>query len=137
MPRSSISRSASEPVRSALTVRAGALITSASGVSGPAPSATTRVRMSWSVTIPRSSPSSTTTHVAPAATMRAAASCTGVPGSQTSGGARISSASGRSAALGGGPGSGPASSGAESDRATNRSAAGRSSTGRIASSGMR
>jgi hypothetical protein len=99
-------------------VRAGALITSASGVSAPAPSATTRVRMSWSVTIPSGPPRSTSTQVAPSRTIRAAASRTGVPGSQTIGGARISSATGRPAACWGGPGSGPASSRVESACAT-------------------
>ena len=74
MPWSSISSSASVAVRSADTVQAGAVITSDSGVSGPAPAATTRVRMSRSVTIPRPSPSSTTTQVAPASAMRRAAS---------------------------------------------------------------
>ncbi len=65
MPWSSISSSASVPGRSAATVHAGALITSDSGVSGPAPAATTRVRMSRSVTMPSVSPRSTTTHVTP------------------------------------------------------------------------
>ena len=109
MPLSSISSSASVLVRSADTVHAGAVITSDSGVFGSAPAATTRVRMSRSVTIPRRSPSSTTTQVAPASAMRRAASRTLVSGGHTSAGARISSPTGRPAAESGDSLSCPAS----------------------------
>jgi hypothetical protein len=78
-------------VRSAATVQAGALITSASGVSDPAPAATTLVRMSRSVTMPNRSPRSTTAQVTPASTIPRAASWTLVWGGHTSGVARISS----------------------------------------------
>ena len=82
MPWSSISSSASVPERSGATVHAGALITSEIGVSGPAPSATTRVRRSRSVTMPSRSPRSTSTQVAPGSTIRRAASWTPVSGGQ-------------------------------------------------------
>ena len=138
MPWSSISNSASVSERSAATVQAGAVITAESGVSGPAAASATRVRMSRSVTIPSPSPRSTTTQVAPASTICWAARCTGISGSQTSAGARISSRTGRPAA-GCGSRSWPESRRTlfDSDPTTKRTAAGRSSTGRIACSGIR
>jgi hypothetical protein len=139
MPWSGISISASVPERSAAIVHAGALMTAESGASAPAPSASTRVRMSRSVTIPSRPPSSTTTHVAPASTIRRAASATRASGAHTTAGARTSSPARRSIAAGGGSRSAPACSRipADSVRATKRTASGRSSTGRIASAGMR
>ena len=139
MPWSSISSSASVPVRSAATVQAGALITSHSGVSGPAPAATTRVRMSRSVTIPRPSPRSTTTQVTPASAIPRAASCTLVSGRADErlarGSARCTLAPGRTARRA--PRPGEQAHALVSERAMKRTAAGRSSTGRIASRGKR
>ena len=139
IPWSSISSSASVAVRSAATVQAGAVITSDSGVSGPAPAATTRVRMSRSVTIPRPSFSSTTTQVAPASAIWRAASCTLVAGGQTSAGALISSPTGRPVEESGASGWCPARNRSRSfiTPVTNRTKAGRSSTGRMTSAGMR
>ena len=139
IPRSSISSSASVPVRSADTVQAGAVITSDSGVPGPAPAATTRVRMSRSVTIPSRSPRSTTTQVAPASAMRRAASWTLISGGQTSAGALISSPTGRPAAESGGSALSPARKRRRSFMTwvTKRTKAGRPSTGRMTSAGIR
>ena len=89
MPWSSIARNASSESRSAPIVTTGDVMTRASGVSGPAPAATTRVRRSRSVTMPISSPRSTSTHAAPSRAMSRAASRTPSVGAQISGG-RIS-----------------------------------------------
>ena len=114
-------------------------MTSDSGVSGPAPAATTRVRMSRSVTIPSPSPVSTTTQVAPASAICRAASWTLVDGGQTSAGALISSPTGRPAEDSGGSASCPARKRTRSfiTAVTNRTNAGRSRTGRITSPGIR
>ena len=93
---------ASVPVLSDATVHAGALITSEIGVSGPAPVATTRVRMSRSVTMPSRSPRSTTAQVTAASTIPCAASWTLMLGGQSSGDARISSRTWRPAGDGAG-----------------------------------
>ena len=82
---------------------------------------------------------STTTQVAPASAIRRAASCTLVAGAQTSAGALISSPTGRPADESGGSAWCPARNRSRSfiTRVTKRTKAGRSSTGRMTSAGMR
>ena len=74
---------------------AGAVMAAATGSSGDMPSAITRVRRSRSVRIPSPiPPPSTTTHVAPAAVIRCAASRIVVSGAQTTSGRRTSACDG-------------------------------------------
>lgn len=104
------------------TVTTGVLTTCLMGASYDRPSATTRERRSWSVTMPSSPPppSDTSTEVAEPSVMRAAASLSGVSGSQVMGGSRISARHGccaRSNPLTSAATTGPGFGRASSDRA--------------------
>ena len=112
-------------------------MTAETGPSGLRSAATTRERKSRSVTMPSRSPARTSTALAPAAVIRWAAARIGSLAGHTTGGVRISAATGRCPkSLG--PGSDVARACRETiDRTTNWSTSGRASSGRTTSAGMR
>ncbi len=106
------------------------------GSSGLRPAAITRDRRSRSVTMPNVSPCRTRTALAPSAVIRWAAARIGSLPGHSSGGRRISAATGRcSGSSGGGAVSGALP--VTIDRATNRSTSGRASSGRTTFAGIR
>jgi len=112
-------------------------MTAETGASGLTPAATTRERKSRSVTIPSPWPTRTSTALAPSAVIRWAASRIGSLAGHSSGGVRISVATGR-CTRSAGAGRDVAGAGPEMiDWATNRSTSGRASNGCTTSAGMR
>ena len=141
-PRSSISSSTSVPVVSADTVCAGTVMIAETGVSGGTAAATTRLRKSESVTMPRRSPRSTSSELEPAATISRAASRSDASGETITAGRRTSSPTGRRAgssiaASSSSGGRRRTSTRPARERTTKPSASGAVRNGRMASSAMR